>query len=73
MQVGDFSVMHGHPHITLMTCDWGGLKSGFVSLDGCEHSLCACWVGVYTLNMCDPDLLNGPFEACFENFILTLL
>lgn len=49
MQVGDFSVMHGHPHITLMTCDWGGLKSGFVSLDVCENSLCACWVGVYTL------------------------
>lgn len=60
MQGGDFPVMHRHPHSTLMTCDLGGLQSCVVPLDVCEHSLCACWVGVYTLSCVSQNLLNGP-------------
>lgn len=39
VQVKDFLVTLGDPHCTLMVCDWGGLKSGCVSLDVCERSL----------------------------------
>lgn len=45
-QVKDFSVTHGDLHSTLMLYDWGGLKSGFVSL------VCVNTVSVHVGSVC---------------------